>query len=102
MFIYRLVRFFSIDFDYLLIKKPFFKKISNIIKTDYTLCFNLIFRRKKFTPIQLEDRTIYYDTPFATKTFLAAAYDFYIVTQKATLFGHKPKIDDLRTKTGQC
>jgi FkbM family methyltransferase len=38
---------------------------------------------------------------FATKTFLAACYDFYVTTQKLTIFSKNPVILDIGANIGQ-
>jgi FkbM family methyltransferase len=99
---YRILRFVEIDLNFFIAPLAAWKKLQIIVKTDVVVFTNVIFRRKKYESINLNNGEFYYDTPFATKTFLSAVYDLYLVTLKGTIFMDKnPTIVDVGANIGQ-
>lgn len=98
----RIIRFFQIDLQYFFLPLPFFTKLRNLFSTNISLFSNLILGRKNdFPTASLSDRRIVYDTPFSTKTFLAAIYDFYNETQRDTLLPENAVVVDIGSNIGQ-
>ena len=67
----RLFRFFSIDSNYLSLPLPLGMKVEAVLKTDLAIFLNVLLHKQKGS-ITIHNTKIYYDTQFATKTFLAA------------------------------
>jgi FkbM family methyltransferase len=99
----QLFRFLQIDFDYLFLPLSFSRKLKNILYADFLTVINLLLLKKNNFPLsKLNNNSITYDSPFATKTCLAAAYDFYIETNRGTIFNRKdPLIIDVGANMGQ-
>ncbi len=98
----RLFRFFQIDLQYFLLPLPFLESIRNIFFTDFSLIINLLKGKKKFfAPVRLNDKKVFYDTPYSTKTFLAAIYDFYVESQRNTILESNSVIVDVGANIGQ-
>ena len=97
----KVIRFIQIDFDYLKVSMPLMGKIKNILFTDWSIFKNLLINnnvkyRNSYNNLYIES-----DTPYATKTFLAATYDFYIETQRLSILPPKPIIIDIGANIGQ-
>lgn len=94
-------RFLQIDLYYLRVDLPFSTKLENIFYADLQVIKNLTFRSNTFSPVAFNNTLIEYDTPYATKTFLAAVYDFFVESQRRSLFSSKPIIIDIGANIGQ-
>lgn len=96
----RIIRFIQIDYDYFSVTLPFFRKIRDVFFTNVVIVSNLFLKRDSGL-ITLGFLRIAYDTPYATKTFLAAVYDFYIETKRISIFSKNPVIIDVGANIGQ-
>lgn len=98
----KIYRFIQIDMQYMIVSRPLIEKVINIINTNLKIIKNLTFSKKKFKSLKFNGQNVIYDTPFATKTFLAAIYDFYHESQKGRIFTSKnPIIIDIGANIGQ-
>jgi FkbM family methyltransferase len=98
----RIIRFFEIDFNFLIVPLAFFYKVSFILRTNFAICSNLLLRRKIYQPLSFANKQYFYDTAFATKTFLTAVYDLYIVSLRKEILPEKsPVIIDIGANIGQ-
>lgn len=97
------LRFIEIDFNYLIfVKLPLIQKLKNIFFADFYILFNILFQKKSNYPkVKFNSTKISYDTPFATKTFLTAVYDFYLETNKLNIFPKSPVVIDIGANIGQ-
>lgn len=96
----RVQRFILINFQYLALPFPIMTKWETIVKTDILIVINLLMSKKRGS-ITIHKQLIYFDTPFATKTFLSALYDVYIETLKFSILPKKPIIVDVGANIGQ-
>lgn len=96
------LRFFEIDINFLDVPLSLLYRLQLILKTNLTIGTNLFFRKKNYSGITLAGKTYFYDTPFATKTFLTAVYDLYIVSRRKEILSIKsPVIIDIGANIGQ-
>lgn len=103
---YKVFRFFEIDINYLRVNKLSLIKFKNIITTNIIIILNIILhiiinKNKQYRPVLYNSSKVYYDTIFATKTFLSAEYDFYTETNSLKIFSNKPVIVDVGANIGQ-
>lgn len=98
----KIERFIEIDINYLGIPLRRSSKYTNILLTNLAIFKNIIFRKDNFSTVKFNSLSVQYDTPFATKTFLAAIYDFYVESRKGEIFSNKkPVIIDVGANIGQ-
>lgn len=98
----KILRFVEIDINYLKLPISIQSRLLNIINTNITIFFNLLFNKHEFSPINLSGKNIYYDTPYATKTFLTGSFDFYSEIEKGKIFkSESPLIVDVGSNIGQ-
>lgn len=97
----KILRFLEIDRNYFSVPLSLMVKIYNILFCNLILVLN-IFLKCSIRKIPYNQKLIHVDTPYATKTFLAAIYDFYIETNKLSIFSsHNPTIVDIGANIGQ-
>ncbi len=93
-------RFITIDVEYLLIPKLFIFKSNLIFKNNVYTLANMFGSKKR--SLTIADKEYYFDTPFCLKTFFAASYDFYSVTEKISILKkNNPLIIDIGSNVGQ-
>lgn len=98
----KIIRFFQIDLQYLCIEKISLPiRIKNVIFTNIAILINIIINSKKFYKVKINGKKINYDSKYATKSFLVAAYDFYNETRRSSIFLKEPIIIDVGANIGQ-
>lgn len=96
-----LFRFVEIDYNYFCLPLPLGTKLKNVFLTNFAIVWNIIGKPKTFFSVSLGEKKIHYDSPYATKTFLVAAYDFYIETLMLSILPKNPVIVDVGANIGQ-
>lgn len=101
---HKIIRFIQIDIQYVISRKFSASSFADIFITDLVILLNLILKIlgiKVYLPVIFSGHRIKYDTPFATKTFLAASYDFYRETLNGSILTQSPTIVDIGANIGQ-
>lgn len=96
----RMVRFVEIDWQFLSVPGPILKKISLVLRNNWIVVLNHL--GFSIRSLSFEGKSVSFDTPYGLKTFFAAVFDFYVETERLSIFETaEPLIIDVGANVGQ-